>query len=65
VNLDVRFPDGGPFVKLVPFPGGNLMARLLRVGAELVFLSLALFPVMSYGQTKASAPTIIIYKTPT
>ena len=41
------------------------MNRLLRVVAALIYLSLALSPVMSYAQPRTPAPTITVYKTPT
>jgi hypothetical protein len=41
------------------------MNRSLSLAAALIYLSLALSPVMSYAQSRTPAPTVTVYKTPT
>jgi len=61
----IRFPEYSPFGRLTTFPEAIYMNRLLGLAATVVYLSLALLPVTSHAQPKASAPTITVYKTPT
>ena len=41
------------------------MYRSLSLAGALIYLSLALSPVMSHAQSRTPAPTITVYKAPT